>query len=366
MKSSDQNFKKRDGAAISGACGFHNAGDDAVLLAMLEQLKQTDPALPVRVFSRDPAATKAECGAEAVPMFDLPQLWQVLRKSRLLLSGGGSLLQNATSGRSLCYYLAVILMAKCAGCRVMLYGCGIGPIRGTLSGFLTAGILNACADCITLRDSGSLRLLQKLGVRRPMHLTADPALTVRPDDAAAAAYFRENSLDPAGNYALFCLRPWKNAGENRETFHRAAAHVWRAFGLMPVFLPLCPESDGEFAEKLAKGLEVPHIRLPGCGKPETLCGVIGRMRLVVSMRLHGLIFACSRRIPHVGIAYDPKVSGFLEDTGNPNWVALTALTAGTLCACIDHAMQSPVPDPENWKKKAEENGSFAAELLKRT
>lgn len=53
-----------------------------------------------------------------------------MKKAHLFISGGGSLIQNATSRRSLRYYLWTLRHAKRCGCKVMMYGCGIGPIKG--------------------------------------------------------------------------------------------------------------------------------------------------------------------------------------------------------------------------------------------
>ena len=364
MKNPAQKSKNSQGAVICGAYGFCNAGDDAVLGEILRTLRETEPDLPVCVLSRNPRQTAEEFGVEAIPMLNLRQAGNRLRRARLYISGGGSLLQNATSSRSLLFYLTSMVQAKCCGCRVLLYGCGIGPIRGKLPGFLTARILNACADAIALRDSASARTLKALGVRKRMAVTADPALETPADRTGGTAWLREQGLDPAGSYAAFCLRPWKGIEERKEDLHRAAAYVWKTYGLTPVFLPMNPREDCKMAEKLCEGLEIPHILLPGCGKPEILCAVLGRMRLVISMRLHGLIFAFSQQVPAVGISYDPKVRAFLEDTGNRACVELEHLSGERLCREIDRAMASPVPDPAPFRKKAKETGALAAALLK--
>ena len=44
-----------------------------------------------------------------------------------------------------------------------------------------------------------------------------------------------------------------------------------------------------------------------------------RSRAVLSGRLHGLILAAHAGRPHAGLAYDPKVSGFLADSGAPGF-----------------------------------------------
>ena len=358
MNSPEKSSENFVGAVICGAYGFENLGDDAILAVLIRQLREENPGIRICVLSKNPEQTKRAFGVDAIPMLDFRSAGRVLRKSGLYVSGGGSLLQNVTSSRSLLFYLASMVQAKRCGCRVVLYGCGIGPIRGRLFRRLTAEILNRCADAVTLRDSGSAALLKEIGVQKQLYLTADPALTIRPDREAAARFLAENGVNSAGNYALFLLRPWKSAAENSEAFHRAAAYVWRKYGLAPAFLPMSPREDTEFAENLAETLEIPHILLPACGKPEVFCGIVAQMRLVVSMRLHGLIFAFGQRIPAVGISYDPKVSGFLEDTGNSVCVELEQLSAETLCACMDEALNSPVTDPEPFRAKAEENARF--------
>ena len=52
-----------------------------------------------------------------------------MRKTHLYINGGGSLMQDVTSHRSLWFYLFTISWAKRLGNQVMMYGCGIGPIH---------------------------------------------------------------------------------------------------------------------------------------------------------------------------------------------------------------------------------------------
>ena len=47
-------------------------------------------------------------------------------------------------------------------------------------------------------------------------------------------------------------------------------------------------------------------------------GIIGTMELVISMRLHTLIFAAKERIPLLGFVYDPKIDYYLNEFGMPS------------------------------------------------
>ena len=61
------------------------------------------------------------------------------------------------------------------------------------------------------------------------------------------------------------------------------------------------------------------------------------MEIVVSMRLHALIFAAGQGIPLAGVVYDPKVSAFLRYIGQELFTDLDALTEENLRDMIDRA-----------------------------
>ena len=136
---------------VSGYYGSKNAGDEAMLAAMLEVLSDLDPKLHITVISADPEDTRARHGVDAVSWLDITRILQLLGRADLLISGGGSLLQNVTSRRSLYYYLGIIFLALAVKTPVMLYAQGIGPIRGRLACALTRLIVNR-VQLITVRD----------------------------------------------------------------------------------------------------------------------------------------------------------------------------------------------------------------------
>ena len=97
----------------------------------------------------------------------------------------------------------------------------------------------------------------------------------------------------------------------------------------------------------ARGLSVPHYFLNDAGSAGTIIGALSRMEIVVSMRLHALIFAAGQGIPLAGVVYDPKVSAFLRYIGQEQFVDLEALTEEGLRQMIDHcAAQSAHPEAQ--------------------
>ena len=92
------------------------------------------------------------------------------------------------------------------------------------------------------------------------------------------------------------------------------------------------------------------------------------MSLVVSMRLHTLIFASGQGVPMVGVVYDPKVSGFLDYLGQERYLPLAEVTAAALDDLIDAAMaEEPfeVENIERLRRLSAENETLARHLLEK-
>ena len=64
--------KDRDGVVICGAYGRGNAGDDAILEAILQEMRSIDPDMPVLVLSKDPKSTRLTYRVQAVHRSNFP------------------------------------------------------------------------------------------------------------------------------------------------------------------------------------------------------------------------------------------------------------------------------------------------------
>ena len=341
LRRSRRERKARDGVVICGAYGRGNAGDDAILDAILQEIRSLDPDMPVTVLSKDPAATRLTYRVRSIHRSHILSWRKAMRKSVLYLNGGGSLIQDVTSRRSLWYYLYNIRSAHALGCRVQMYGCGIGPVTREHLRRMAARTLNSCVDIITLREPDSQAELRAMGVTSPqILLTADPALTLRAatEDETDSVLLRAG-IPPHGKYLCFALRRWPGFEEAAPALRAAAAYAYETYGLAPVFLSVEKRLDPGAGRIAADGLSVPHYFLDDAGKAGTIIGALSRMEAVVSMRLHALIFAAGQGIPLVGIVYDPKVSSFLRYIGQEQFADLSALTEDKLCRMIDRAVE---------------------------
>ncbi|MDR3983370.1 MAG: polysaccharide pyruvyl transferase CsaB [Dysosmobacter sp.] len=339
----------RDGVVICGAYGRGNAGDDAILEAILQEMRSLDPDMPMTVLSKDPKSTRLTYRVQAVHRANFPAWHRAMHHAKLYINGGGSLIQDVTSRRSLWYYLHNIQTAKRCGCKVQMYGCGIGPVIRESHRKMAARVLNANVDAITLREPDSLEELRAMGVDKPeILLTADPALTLRqaPEDQTDSVLLRAG-IPPHGRYICFALRRWKGFEEKAPLFSKAAEYAYRTYGLTPVFAAVEKHLDPGANQMAARGLSVPHYFLNDAGSAGTIIGALSRMEIVVSMRLHALIFAAGQGIPLAGVVYDPKVSAFLRYIGQEQFVDLEALTEAGLRQMIDHcAAQSAHPEAQ--------------------
>ena len=150
--------RKKYRVVMSGYYGFGNAGDDAILDSIQQAVRAASDDVSVTVLSNDPELTKKQYGLDAIPRFRVLRVFSALREGDVLLSGGGSLLQDTTSTRSLLYYLSVIRCAQWLHKPVMLYANGIGPVRKPANRRRVRHVVERAA-LVTLRDHASAQEL---------------------------------------------------------------------------------------------------------------------------------------------------------------------------------------------------------------
>ena len=334
---------KRDGVLICGAYGRGNAGDEAILGAIIDTMRLIDPLMPICVMTRSPMKTKLLHGVKAVYTFNLLSFLRDMKKRRLFINGGGSLIQDITSSRSLYFYLFTIWAAKHMGCRVLMYGCGIGHVHRPLNRRLTKAVLNRNADTITLRDPKSMEELKDMGITRPdIRLTSDPALGLEAaSDMTAEAYLKKHGMDINGKYICFALRFWKSSFDIN-AFAQAARHAYEKHGLTPVFIPFERPGDISPSRQVMEMLEdIPCLMLDDIDDIGLMIAVLKRMSLVCAMRLHALVFSAAAGVPFIGVSYDIKVEGFMEYAGNPFFTNLENLSPEGLKDLFDNALKDP-------------------------
>ena len=311
--------KKYD-CTILGYYGFKNSGDDALLYAMINSLREIHPGIKINVLSLNPRETSKIYGVDSLSRYNIFKTHTAIKNSELFILGGGSLIQDATSTKSLLYYLWMVHRSIRMKTPVMLYANGIGPVTKPKNRKLTKIILNR-VSLITLRDANSLAELKRLGVNKPESVvTADPvfaAETRNPENAARL--LKEAGLGEDEKIALFSVRKWHGfSGDFDETFAKMVDYIAEKHGLTPVFLPLHYPFDASVSRNIISKMKHRAHFISGRTDIATTLSIVEKSSLTVAVRLHMLIYATLSGVPGIGIAYDPKVVGFQACINQPS------------------------------------------------
>ncbi|MDH7600970.1 MAG: polysaccharide pyruvyl transferase CsaB [Armatimonadota bacterium] len=293
---------------VSGYYGFGNLGDEAVLAGIVETFRRLGVPAHFTVLSGSPAITVAQHpSVSAVNRFSIVEVFRAIRNSDLVISGGGSLLQDVTSAISPYYYLSVLRLARMLRRKTMIYAQGVGPLLRGSTRRAVARTFNR-TDAITVRDPDSKALLESIGVCRPIVLSADPSFLVIPDVHTADRILIEqgpNTKDILG----VSLRPWVRVEEWLPAVAEGVRLAARKLNLTCVSIPLHPAKDAYLLQ------DYPDFREVTVESPQVAKGLIARCKIIVGMRLHSLMFSASTGVPFVPIDYDPKVRSFAQMSG---------------------------------------------------
>ena len=358
---------------ISGYYGFNNAGDEALLTAILAALRAAEPKADITVISGNPGNTIAKHQVKSLYRFAAVRLLRAIGEADLVISGGGSLLQDVTSKRSLAYYLSIIAAAKWKGKKVMLFAQGIGPIRSRFMRLLTRLVVNK-ADVITVRDEDSAEELARMGVSPvKVEVTADPVLMLNPESKIAGkTILAEAGLDPYKPIIGVSVREWP---ENQRCLKQLAAALGKLsekFNTQIAILPLQVSKDlkdSQLLQSYLPKMKSKVVLLQGEYSTEEFLSIIGSFRLLIGMRLHALIFAAVMKVPLMAISYDPKVDSFLKAIGTEAVGTVETLEAGKVEKAAEELWgRKPQLQEEHliaMRKLAQSTVTKAFDLLKR-
>ena len=312
--------KMRPAAVICGYYGYGNAGDRAMMFALVDGLRRAREAAPLCIMSAQPRKTARECVVDSVNRYNVFAVRRRIKQAGALIFGGGNLLQDQTSRRSLWYYLFIINMAKRLGAKVIVYANGIGPLGKESIGKVTRAL--ACADYVSLRDAASYNFCIRHGIAAT--LAADPAFLL---DTGSAPEKR-------GGY--FAVVPKKTS--NEEFYSLCSLTRWASekYSLRPLVISMCPSQDGDVARSLAKATDALIIE-EGVTDFGILYSALAGAEFVVGARLHSLVCAAVAGCPPIA-ARNEKNEAFMKGL-RLEYCYLNSYERGR--AVIENVMQNP-------------------------
>ena len=302
---------------ISGYYGFDNIGDESILRTLITSLREKIPDCRLTVLSHNPASTREKYGVEAVERMSPGAILRAVRQCDMLISGGGSLLQDVTSSKSIHYYLFIIRLAKLLRKKVFIYSQGIGPIDHAFNRRATARALKK-ADGIVVRDERSAKLLEQIGLpQERIVITADPVIRMkRPDRTVGREILARAGIKKDGRLTV----GWAIREKNRDsTFVREITECIRwlreNYDAESVLIPFHYEEDREVCSVIAERTNGAAKCLSEKYLSEDMLSIIGNMDVLVGVRLHSMIYAAIMGVPIIGVSYDPKCTAFLNSVG---------------------------------------------------
>ncbi len=375
-QSAENNGQKPYDAIISGYYGYRNIGDDALLMSIIKDLKEFKPDIKLLILSKIPAGTAKDFQVASISRINMLRIFQAMKNSKAFIYGGGNLLQDNTSTRSLLYYLSTVWLAKKLRLKVMFYANGIGPLKKSLNRMLTKKIINK-VDVITLREELSFAELRHMDISKPrILLTADAALTVTDGYHGTGSDILQ-LLDIQSENPLLGISLRKYPGHEKIEHEKYEAVIARVvdnmvstFGAFPVFIPMQHPEDVPILKNVAAKMRHGSYIVKDKLDVFQTYDLISQMHMVLGMRLHALVFSAVAAVPMVGLVYDPKIQGFLDLINQPSagdvrlleYESLKSLT-GQVWLSREEISRQLAADMPAFKEKARENAKVAVELI---
>jgi polysaccharide pyruvyl transferase WcaK-like protein len=337
-------------------CGnaAYNRGDRGNLYSQLALLHRFFPAATLVLDSSRPEVDQLWFKALVLKRSLIPNRAQRhwLRQADIVICGGGALLADNSCRLLVPYWLVYLAYVKWILRKpLMLWAHGL-VLETPIGRFLGRHALNL-ADCITVRDSGSLRTCQDLWVRPPCQQTADPAILISPGTRADGEAVLRAERIPLDR-PLICLSPtfwhlyhdqrsWlpypmgkrfaRTLKRNRDLLQQYLQGLARLASLLAerhrariVLLPryASPEwNDITFCQQIAAAAALPgriHVFVKDSYTPNQLYAVWRCFMFNVSVSLHDAIFATAMDCPVLHLSYESKGTDFFEALHAPQQV----------------------------------------------
>jgi polysaccharide pyruvyl transferase WcaK-like protein len=305
---------------IAGAYGTGNLGDEAILSGLLVKLrKERNPRLTrIVVFSRAPRESASTHGVTARRR----NLRDLVTCDEIII-GGGELFQDANY-MSVKYGLLGVV-AKLLGKRVIFSSIGMSLMKKRV-GRLIAKLSLRLANEVSVRDDATRRRLIDLGLERPVIVVDDLSLLVDPAPLGfSLPLLREYGINPFEYEKRIglALRYTGNEELDRNLYGRLSRLLTRILNDYPrvliIFIPFCYHTDSylerdvALGEQLQKELGLERFKIfRGRCKPREMMATFAMFDLVISSRLHPLLFAEKMKVPKIGLDLYEKIRGCSE------------------------------------------------------
>ncbi|MCT4585559.1 MAG: polysaccharide pyruvyl transferase CsaB [Peptostreptococcaceae bacterium] len=302
---------------VSGYYGFNNIGDEAILKGLIDGIKEEDENINITVLSKYPSFTMKKHKVKAINRMNIFKIIKELIDTDVFISGGGSLLQDITSKRSIIYYMSLIFLAKLMNKKTMIYSQGIGPINKNFNKKLLKFLLNK-VDIINVRDYKSKEfILKELKLDKDVLVTVDTVFKMKKPSLKIGKKILSNlNIDKNKKSIGISIRPWMNNNLIIEEICKFCVEINKNLDYNIVFIPYHYYADLSIIDEVVKKLDLETKEsiyfLREYMYVDEYLSIVGNLDYFVGMRLHSLIFASIMKVPSIAISYDPKIDSFMK------------------------------------------------------
>ncbi len=286
---------------ISGYYGFDNFGDEAILGVLINHLRGND----ITVLSSNPEKTGRTHNVNSLNSFNPKLIVERLPKFDMLISGGGSLLQNVTSNKSLFYYCGLINIMASLKKDVVIFAQGIGPVKGFWGKLIVKSALKKC-KYISVRDVKSQELLKSWGIES--NLVCDPIFDL--------------NLPTPKRTRKVGIQLRKFASLTDELFDEIIKQVALKFSDREIELICFQDSEDEgiskvFLNKLKKKNPTINANIIKNLTNKEVIEKVSEYDYLIGMRFHACLLGLKYGIKTLAISYDPKVETLAKNANIP-------------------------------------------------
>lgn len=305
---------------IVGYLGFHNFGDDLMLMGLLDELSRKGGG-QVRVFVKHKEGLEAfvtrwrnlDVGFVSLNKFTTVLLPYYIFSASITIWCGGTCLYEDPSDplfRGLKWIGRVAMYSEISGRKLLLINIGVNRIISDRAAEIIRKMIVRRSTQISVRDESSLENLKRISpAAKSVVLGGDLAFLNRIESVQKSS---------KNDHIIFCGHLQYADNSDVVSFYaQALSEISKILGRSIVMVSLHDgvAGDGLFHNRIKERMECQAVCTQYCsGDIQTLADLFLNSYCVISMRLHGVVFAELLMKPSIGIAYSDKVRYFVEKT----------------------------------------------------
>lgn len=278
---------------VSGYFGFGNLGDEIIKEVINRELKKNNI---IALF-----LVKEKKNENEINRTNIVEILKSLKEVNAFISGGGGLLQDKTSLKSLLYYTTLINLSKIANKKTFIFAQGIGPLKKNISKKIVKHALTG-VELITVRDEESKNLLLECGLKNEIFVTSDLAFLYE--------FSTLPTLPIEENYNVLQIKGNENI--DIEEIADIARFIHYKTHYETILVPFYPAVDLGLAKKINEKTKFP-VFVPKTF--EEAFSVLNNAKFVVGTRYHSIVFSIMLKKPVLPIFYDDKVKNLSKFIG---------------------------------------------------